>query len=193
MDLSKLPKLSETSKHAPATDAPSVQPATQSAAEPLGSVLRPVPVQPTAYRRDTIGIAETWLSIGVGVFVLLYWPRFLQWASSRMFHTHFNEFTDTNTGAVVPYQHVPEFWSDLGPALLGIVLIVDGLLIFSRKPWLVLFALVLTAISTAYNLFYVIWSFPQYGLAPLSFLAVIFGGFILMTQWSAFRSLHSRI
>ncbi len=188
MDLSKLPKLSDTARHTPD---PATAPSTGTpAVDPVGSTPRPQPVIPAVYRNDAIGIAETWLSIGVGAFVLLYWPRFLQWASSRVFHTFFNEFKDNDTGAVVPYQTVPDFWSDLGPTLLGIVLVVDGLLLFSRKPALVLCALVLTVISTAYNLFYVIWSFPTFGLAPVSFLAVIFGGFILATQWMAFRSLR---
>jgi len=136
-----------------------------------------------------MGVAETWISLGVGLFLLLFYPRFLQWASSRVFHTHFVEFTDNDTGAVVPYQTLPEFWSDLGPTLFGVVLILDGLLILTRKPALVMAAFVLTLISTAFNIVWVVVSYSKYGLAPISFLAVIFGGFILSTQWNSFRTM----
>ena len=182
MDLSKLPKLSDTRSQTPEGSA---EPA---ATAPESQPLKIQPVQPPY--SGPMGLAETWISVGVGAFLLLFYPRFLQWASSRLFHTHFDEFTNTDTGAVVPYQTLPEFWSDLGPTLLAIVLIVDGLLLFSRRPGLILVALFLTAISTAFNLVWVVVSYSKYGLAPISMLAVIFGGFILTTQWGSYQRLR---
>ena len=183
MDLSKLPKLSDTK------GAEGEQPAVPPVVTPAPST----PVAPLPVRPAPLGIAETWLSVGVGAFILLFWPRFLEWASSRVFHTHFDEFQSPDTGATVPYQTLPEFWSDLGPTLLGIVLIVDGLLLFTRRPTLILVALVLTAVSTLFNLCWVIYSFGTYGLAPVSALGVIFGGFILSTQWTSYRTARSSL
>jgi hypothetical protein len=176
MDLSKLPKLSDTR----AADNDGGTPVT-----PVPAVAEPFP----PHRPTAVGLAETWLSIGVGLFVLLFWPRFLQWASSRVLHTHFDEFVDSN-GAIVPYQTLGEFWSDLGPTLLGVVLVVDGLLLFTRRPALIVVAMGLTLLSTIFNLIWLIVSFGKYGLAPLSFLAVFFGGFILMTQWHTYKNLR---
>ena len=181
MDLSKLPKLSDT-KSAEGDAPPTAVPPPPVDVLPR-STARPAPV---------VGLAETWLSIGVGAFILLFWPRFLQWASSRLFHTAFNEFK-LDDGTVIPYPHVPEFWGDLGPTLIGLVLILDGLLLFTRRRGLIGVAVGLTLISTVYNLAYVIYSFGTYGLAPVSLLAVIFGGFILMTQWAAYQSARVRV
>src|SRR3954467_10313784 len=107
MDLSKLPKLSETPKPPPQEPTP---------ARPAD----PPPPEPTS-----VGL-EAWISIAVGAFLLLIYPRFLQWLSHRLFGTHFNPFVD-NAGNIVPYSQVPEFWGDLGPVLFGVVLILEGL------------------------------------------------------------------
>lgn len=166
MDLSKLPKLSNTQEQKPLP--------------PVDTPINP-PAEPVMVMSG-VGLADAWISIGVGVFLLLWQPRFLQWLSSRLFHTAFNEFLDAD-GAVVPYQHVPEFWSDLGPTLFGVVLILDGLLLFTRQRTLIWIAFMLTLITTLFNLCWAIGSYSKYSLAPISFLAVIFGGYIASSQW----------
>jgi hypothetical protein len=182
MDLSKLPKLSKTNE-AQQLDAQMrpPPPMESSAAQP-----EPQPAKVTyVWSSQTAaagGWSETWLSIGIGIFLLLFQPRFLQWLSSRLLHTHFDEFLDAD-GNIVPYQTLPEFWSDLGPTLFGIVFIVDGLLIFSRRRELYWTAFGLTIVATVYNLVWCIGSYSKYGFAPISFLAVIFGGFIAIAQW----------
>jgi hypothetical protein len=167
MDLSKLPKLSKTQEQLSAEPTP-VEPA--------------VKVAPVAPSTGGSHLGEAWLSIGVGAFLLFFEPRFLQWASSRLFHTAFNEFLDGN-GAVVPYPTVPEFWSDLGITLFGLVLILDGILLFTHQRTLVWIAFALTVITTALNLWWMIGSYSTFGFAPISFLAVIFGGYIASSQW----------
>ncbi|HEV8606601.1 MAG TPA: hypothetical protein VGQ99_14600 [Tepidisphaeraceae bacterium] len=165
MDLSKLPKLSETPK--PPDNTP---PASD-----------PPPPEPTS-----AGI-EAWLSIAVGLFLLLMYPRFLQWLSHRVLGTHFNPFVDAN-GNVVPYTSIPQFWSDLGPVLFGLVFILEGLVMaFIRRPALIAICLTLTALATLYNLIYLVASYSRFGLAPISFLAVAFGFYICMYQWKYLR------
>ncbi|MGD0542345.1 MAG: hypothetical protein ABSB33_12590 [Tepidisphaeraceae bacterium] len=180
MDLSKLPRLSKTSE---AERLDGRMP--PSAIEPSAVESEPPAVVPYARSSQSApaaGWSETWLSIGIGIFLLLYQPRFLQWLSSRLFHTYFNEFRDADSN-IVPYQTLPEFWSDLGPTLFGFVLIIDGLVMFTRRRGLYWAAFGLTIVSTAFNLVWCIGSYSKYGFAPISFLAVIFGGFIATAQW----------
>jgi hypothetical protein len=132
--------------------------------------------------------AEAWISIGVGLFLLLIQPRFALWLSSRLFHTHFNEFIDQN-GTVVPYTQVPEFWSDLGPFLFALVLIFDGVVIaFVRRRAAIAFVLLLTVVTTLFNLIWLVASFAKYGLALISFLAVVFGAYTAFVQWKLLQS-----
>lgn len=179
MDLSKLPKLSKTGE-AQVSSPPQQLPS----AEPL-SQATPIPAQSLT----SASWLETWISITIGLFLLLVWPRFLQWLSSRLFHTHFNEFIDAN-GNVVPYQTRPEFWSDLGPTLFGVALVIDGLLMFTRRRALYWFAFALTVATTAFNLVWVVVSYSNYGVAPISCLAVIFGVIMAVTQWRALHPLN---
>jgi hypothetical protein len=167
MDLSKLPKLSETPKP------PNNEPVEREAAPP------PEPVG--------VGV-EAWFSIGIGILLLLVYPRFLQWVSHRLFGTHFNPFIDQSSGAVVPYTQVPAFWSDLGPVLFGLVLIIDGLILaFVKRPVFVAIGLALIALATLYNFVYLVGSWGTYGIAPISFLAVLFGLYICLYNWKYLR------
>ena len=182
MDLSKLPKLSKTSEAQQLDAQTRPPPPTESSAAQLES--RPVKVTYvwSSQSAPAGGWSETWLSIGIGIFLLLFQPRFLEWLSSRLFHTYFNEFLDADNN-IVPYRTLPEFWSDLGPTLFGIVFIMDGLLIFTRRRELYWTAFAPTILATGYNLLWCIGSYSKYGFAPISFLAVIFGGFIATSQW----------
>ncbi|CAN5451636.1 hypothetical protein BH09PLA1_BH09PLA1_36630 [soil metagenome] len=179
MDISKLPKLSDTQKEQPA----------------LAAEQNPVPVAPLAVDRPRFSesnAAEVWISLTVGAILLLMFPRFLSWVSSRLFGTHFNPFVAPD-GSVVPYTQVPEFWGDLGPTLFGTVLIVEGIaLMFARKRVVMMLALTLTVIATAYNLIYVITSFNPYGLANVSAFAAAFGVYIAMYQWKLIRTMSPR-
>jgi len=178
MDLSKLPKLSNTPKPPDSTPPNSESPPPSSRQVDYGP-------EPTS-----VGL-EAWISIAVGAFLLLMYPRFLQWLSHRAFGTNFNPFVDA-AGNVVPYSQVPAFWSDLGPVLFGVVLILEGLVMaFIRRTALVAIVLTLTAIATFYNLVYLVMSYGRYGLAPISFLAVAFGFYICMYQWKYLRQRRS--
>jgi hypothetical protein len=175
MDISKLPRMSETGKHAPQ---PSAQP-------PPGDQPQREPerAEPgVAYERTGPG-PEIWFSIAIGVILLLMYPRFLQWVSSKLFGTHFNPFLLPD-GSVIPYTRVPEFWGDLGPTLFGVVLIVEGIaLACSRTRAVMWAAFALTVCATAYNFGYLVVSYSRYGLAIISALAVVFGVYIAMYQW----------
>lgn len=171
MDLSKLPKLSETPKPpgdapAPAGQAPPAPAQTQSSVPPAGP--------------------EVWISFAVGLIMLFLYPRFLQWLSSRLFGTSFNEFM--LDGQVVPYPQTAEFWADLGPTLFGIVLILEALVLgLARHRALVWIVFALTLGMVGYNLGYLIASYSKHGFALASALSVAFGIYIAMHQWHLLR------
>jgi hypothetical protein len=176
MDISKLPRMSETNKHAAPPPAPA--PAEREMQDPSA---RAAPVAET-YEPVSPG-PEIWLSIAIGSILLLMYPRFLQWVFSELFGTHFNPFVRPD-GTIVPYPQVPEFWADLGVTLFAVVLIIEGVaLAFSRRRAILWAAFVLTVSATVYNFAYLVTSYSKYGLAIISALAVVFGVYIALYQW----------
>jgi len=178
MDLSKLPRLSETDKQTPppqaqSDPAPALRPLTYEYAQP--------PALASA--------ADAWINIAIGAILLLMNPRMLQWIGSRIFGSQFNEFMKPD-GTVVPYPQVPEFWSDLGPTLFAIVLIAQGIMTAAlprRRP-ILLAIFGLTVIATAFNFIYLITSYSTHGLAMVSALAVVFGVYMAIQQWSVLQA-----
>jgi hypothetical protein len=186
MNVSKLPKLTNTQKEQPAPAAGAQNPAPEETIPQYASAQTPQGTLPQS------GVAEVWISIAVGAILLLMFPRFLSWVSSRLFGTHFNPFLAAD-GSVVPYTKVPEFWGDLGPTLFGVVLIVEGIaLMFARRRSVMVFAFALTVIATAYNLIYLVMSYSTYGLALVSAFAVAIGVYIAMYQWKLIKMLSPR-
>lgn len=158
MDLSKLPKLSQNDQPPP----------------PRPPEPRPVTPMPSAG-------PEAWLSIAIGVIVLLIFPRFLQWFSSRLFGTNFNEFILPD-GTVVPYQHVHEFLADLASITFGFMMIIDGIALALANRSLTWAAFFITLAITVFNLIYVVATYSQ-GLAIVSAIAVVYGVYTSWQQW----------
>src|SRR5438874_1353574 len=151
MDLSKLPKLSETPR-APqaAQESPSV--AARAEAAQIGTG------------------AEAWISLAFGVFLLLFAHNTLGYFSSKVFHTSFEPYADPtrpyparcdfilySDGTKIFYRDTTNFWSDLVVTLFAITLILDGVVLLrARKPGIVLCALCITTIATLANVFYLV-------------------------------------
>ena len=178
MDMSKLPRLSNTQSGSQDAEA-------APADNPSDAHKRCIPTFTAAGRGQSaarrIQHADVWISIAVRAILLLMYPRFLQWVSSRVF--------GCRVGWIMPegktYTQMPEFWGDLGPTLFGLVLLVEGIaLAMARKRFMLMIAFALTtAVATGYNLGYLVLSYSTYGLALVSALAVAFGVYILMYQW----------
>jgi hypothetical protein len=170
MDLSKLPKLSETQK-AKASD---------QAAE---SQSNPAPSSPLNYR---LGVQPdpggAWISIGVGVILLLLQPRLLQFIAHKLFGTQFAPFMQN--GEEVPYTTLIDFYSDLGIISFALILVLEGItLLFATNRTFVWIAFVLTLFVTAYNLLYLVKTYNAYGLPIVSAFAVVFGVYIAVQHW----------
>ena len=136
--------------------------------------------------------AEAWISIAVGVIILLMAPRLIQYLLSPAAFEQSIRITDEQ-GQPLAYTRSVFFWGDLSLTLFALVLILEGLVVaFVRNPLLVLIALVLTIATTLLNLFYVIQMIVLgYGFQIMSALAVAFGVYIALYQWRLWQSLRA--
>ena len=173
MDMSKLPRLSDTQRqqeaHTAAVGASPAPPQPQPAA--------PVPVQ----RDEGVG-ADAWISIAIGVILLLMNSRFWQYF---LFRSRFTWTFNDAQGNPLEYPQTVFFWGDAAMFAFAIVLIVEGLVLaFARRPAMIAVALSLTVLATVLNLGYVVMMMGQgFGLQFMSALAVAFGVYIAMSQW----------
>ena len=181
MDLSKLPKLSET----PPPPAPPVESASNQ--EELSDHRR---VDPS----EMIG-AEVWLSAIIGLIFLLLGRRFAIYlfsvVSGKAFHTGVNWISGAKAGQEVGYRELEGFvffnesaMFAFGLALIfeAIVLAVLNLNIPGKRP-LIFVALLIAGLATVYNLIVALMLFTTGALPLFSLLAVAFGGYIVVLEW----------
>lgn len=186
MDMSKLPRLSHTTKE----DAPAAPAADPAPAEPLayagGEPTRPAPRED--YRGYEPGVgAEVWISIAVGVIVLLMSGRFWQYAFNRGNFTW--TFNDAQ-GNPLAYPQTVFFWGDLAMVAFGFVLVLEGIVLaIARRPMLVAAAMTFTILVTMLNVSYLIVMMTRgYGLQIMSAFAVAFGVYIALSQWNLLKA-----
>jgi len=174
MDMSKLPRLSNT----PTPPPPEPKPVQSE---------RPVP----DYERQPApmsGIAEAWLSFVVAAFLLFMFPHLLQYMKHP--GPQFDA-TDGATGANIPYLASAFFKMDLGTTVFAFILAIDGLvLLLPRRGWLILTLLVMTVATAILNV-WVVWT--VYGLVGLALpcaLAIALSGYMAMVQFAAWGEIR---
>jgi hypothetical protein len=151
-------------------------------------------------------MAEAWISVGIGILLLILCPTMTKYLSSKVFHTHFAPYADKdhNPNAsdsaimtldgevteVIPYTKTtpandPNFGSDLSISTFALALIVEGIaLVLSRQPAVVGFAILVTIAATLLNLIYVSRTLAgKYPFPLVSALAVIFGIYMALYQF----------
>jgi hypothetical protein len=180
MDLSKLPRLSQTK----AGDAPAPLDPAGGGAQPPPHAAMPVErVAPPA-----VDAASVWICIAVGVILLLMSPRLIQYLLFRSSFT----WTFTDQGQPIPYTQSVFFWADLAITLFALVMIVEGIVLWlGRRPAIVAAALALTVAVTLLNLAYVAWMIGNnYGTQWMGVFAVAFGVYIAIHQVNLLRGLR---
>jgi hypothetical protein len=181
MDVSKLPKLSDTQKQQQ-SEAPPVD------VEPIE---RPAAYTAPPATPTPVGGAEAWLSIAIGAILLFMNTRFLSYVFSRStFSWTFNDAA----GNPLDYTRTVFFWGDLALVTFALVLIAEGLILglVPRKA-LVLLAFVFTVATTILNFCYVAYmSTNGYGFQLMSALAVAFGVYIAAFEWKVWKWLSAR-
>src|SRR5262245_32114484 len=168
MDLSKLPKLSQTPSQ---TEQPA--PEQSPAQEPDFCKQCGLPLRKGARFCDACGsptgaldygtqrpapgtAADAWISIALGVILLFIGPRLIQYLLSPSTFPQKWSFSDP-TGAPLAYTQTVFFWGDIALTSFALVLIVEGIaLMLGRRAWVVGGAFVLTTSVTFLNLIYVI-------------------------------------
>lgn len=197
MDLSKLPKLSDT-KAAEAELTPPTDPATAIPVQPL---------PPTAdYRRPAtppppgLGV-DVWISTIMGVLFVFMGMTFARFAMAKLghqpFHTGVNWTTGPLDGQEVDYFDLQGHtaWTDMGAFLFGLTLLFEAatkaavvLMPGKASRALLLFATLLTFGTVALNLV-AAGLLMHDGILPLlSGIAVAFGGWILADEWQTLKS-----
>ncbi len=188
MDLSKLPKLSDTKSQAADPQAMPVDPL------PLATARYPV-----EYRPANFG-ADIWISLVIGIILAFLGGTFARYAIATLthqpFHTGVNWTDGPKAGSEVAYFELEGFtaWSDMGIFLFGLTLLFEAaaktllLLRPGKFSRLVLMGAVgLTFLAVILNIIACAKMFGV-GITPLlSGLAVAFGGWILFDEWATLQ------
>jgi hypothetical protein len=194
MDLSKLPKLSDTkSQEAPTSPD---QPPAGAPAVPQASP-RPQAIEYGQYPAGNIG-GDIWISLIVGILLCLLGGTFARFLIAKATHHHFDTgytWPDNDPkgrgGQDVDYFDLETnpAWSDMGIFVFGVVLLFEA----ASKTMLVMkpgkaarvalmLALLLTIAGVGLNLIACV-KLLQVGITPLlSGLAVAIGGWILFDE-----------
>jgi hypothetical protein len=191
MDLSKLPKLSNTQESPAAPGEPAPQ--TPVAPTPVVEYRPNVPQQ---------GIAgDVWFNAVIGLVLIGLGFTFARFLAAKIagqpFHTGVNWTSGPHEGSEVAYFDLEGFtaWTDAGVFLFGLVVLMEAAskAAITIKPGrfsrgLLALAFVLTIGATLLNLF-VCFKMLGAGIMPLlSGLAVAFGGWILVDEWRVLRT-----
>jgi hypothetical protein len=187
MDLSKLPKLSNTSSEQPPSSAPppeANQPNQGNQANPVldyGRTDRALP-----------GAAEAWISIVIGTILLFIFPNTIRYIHSPSAFEQNNPVTDAN-GNSLPYPKSDFFWADLGVTVFAAVLIGEGIVLaIAKKRLVVLVIMAFTASAAIFNLIVVAMVYNDIGFQITCALAGAIGGYMAMTQWQMAEALRKR-
>jgi len=197
MDMSKLPRLSDTRRQeeeAAAAAAGTPNPA------PLAT---PPPQHPYAEREPldvgySVG-AEVWISLILGVVFMFMGATFARFAAAKLtgkeFHTNVNWTAGEKQGQEVAYFDLQggTAYTESGMFLFGLALVLEGISLLAAhmgapgKRALVGFALFVTLSATVYNLFCMMKLFSA-GVTPLmTVLAIAIGGYMASYQWRLFK------
>jgi hypothetical protein len=191
MDLSKLPKLSNTQNHSPTPDIAPAEPQTA-----------PSPAQATPYqpyrpgeRRPGVGV-DIWISLVIGLLLLMLGANFGKWAIATIRHqpfpTGFSWEDDTpKAGQPKEYFDLAGYTalSEMGIFLFGAMLLAEAAAKFlllvkpGKLAWaFLLFATLLTLVATLLNLYALYKTFMFGQPQIINGLALALGGWILFDE-----------
>jgi hypothetical protein len=188
MDLSKLPKMSQTAQAERERAAGEAQRAGDPPAA-AGATARERAVP--GYADEPVVGAEVWISAVLGlVFVVMGWnfARYLiARGTGQAFHTGVEWSAGTpKAGQEVGYFELQGYtaWTDASMFVFGLAMLADGaLLLASRRASVVWAGFALTVLAVAMNLVTAGLAFSA-GIMPLfSIVAVAIGGYMLAYQW----------
>ena len=172
MDHSKLPRMSHTPGQQPDDDGPPPR---------------------VVYVDRAVAGPSGWLSLIIGGVLLLMYPRLWAYLSHVLFGTAFAPF-EMPDGTTVPYTSTVDFWSDLAVAAFAVAMVVEGIVLLAapRSRAALLAATALAALAAVGNALFLLYSLTSGGgLAIVSLLATLFGGWMTATLWRLARGAGS--
>ena len=206
MDMSKLPRLSQTNKDDAPTPVPGGTPA-----PPAPDPNRTVPdYQPRdrgpydgggydGYDRGYSVGAEVWISVIFAIVYMFIGFNFARYVAAKVtggtYHTNVNWTAGEKAGQEVDYYDLQggTAHSDSAMFLFGLALLLEAIAMLiahsgaPAKRFFVGFALFVTLLATAYNLFVIVKLFGM-GITPLmSVIAVAIGGYMATYQWRLWK------
>ena len=188
MDLSKLPKLSDSP---PPPPAPETEPAAQPTTLP--------------HRHQDLGVsigAEVWIGVIFGLIFIMLGINFAKYSfavlTGREYHTNVNWMEGEKAGTEVKYPELvgDAIWNDSSLFLFGVALVLEAIVmaiagtgVKFKRP-LVGLAVLIAAAATLLNLIAAGKMFND-GIMPLmSLLAVAFGGYMTIYLWKLHQQLR---
>ena len=192
MDLSKLPKLSQT------PPAPQQEPSADES--PVMPPHRIVPDY-VAAPQPAVG-SVVWVNTIIGLVLIYMGWNFARYvgmtATGQPFHTNVTWQVGPKAGQEVKYFELQGYtaWSDFAMFLFGLVILLEAavkvLAVSKPGPWIrpaVGLALLLTLACTALNLVLLVAMLSGgFGIGLFSVLAVAFGGYIASDEWQMLQS-----
>lgn len=198
MDLSKLPRLSETDKHAPPP-----APAAELSTAPV-STAPPQAVQPVTYSASNFDISgQVWLSVVLGIVFMFMGGTFARFALAKItgqpFHTGVTWQVGPKAGQEVDYFDLEGYtaYTDTAIFLFGLAMVLEaGMLVVARKNTpatraFVALAMAISALMTLLNII-LAGALFQIGITPfVSFLAAAFGAYMTATEWKMLQFMRA--
>jgi hypothetical protein len=190
MDISKLPKLSGSNVPPPPGDVPIAPPVVQ---QPVAPALEQQLVVPEYSRQaggGSIGLAEAWISLALGVLLLFINPGTIQYLHSP---TDFAQNYPVNDaqGNPISYVHSAFFWSDLGVTVFAAALILEGIaMAFLRRSGLLWISFSIAVVGAVFNIYVIIRTHGLIDFPLLCGLGVAVLGYMAITQWRLIQALR---
>jgi hypothetical protein len=188
MDLSKLPKMSETPK--PPPPEPPKDDAARDPSRRMDAV-------------DAGAAGMLWFSLIVGALCMMLGRSFALYATAKLRGAEYHTKIEWNTGPKIG-QEVAYFelqggtaWADMGIFLFGLAMILEAIslaIVSSRagaKQFWVTVSLGVVTLATIINLIAAVKVLEAGMIPTVSGLAVAFGGYMAMYQWKLLRLLST--
>ena len=202
MDMSKLPRLSNTQQHTPppaTADDPSQAPPPE---QPIPARPEPPYSEPPMTQGMLLG-AEVWLAGILGIIFMLFGKNFGIWLAKTITGATYHTNVTWSQGHPLAGQEVPytqldasmgmPFWTDASVFLFGLAMVFEALVLTAssssrlRRP-LITTALGITILAIGFNLF-AIAKLMSNGITPIiSLLATAFGVYIAMYEWALLKA-----
>jgi hypothetical protein len=140
--------------------------------------------------------AEIWISLAIGLILMLMGARFgtylISLITHEAFHTGVNWVAGPKAGQEVGYWELEGFtaWTEASLWLFGFTMVFDAILLYfagRERLWLIAIAFALTAAVCAFNAFVCAKCFSA-GITPLtSLVALAFGIYMAIYQWGLLK------